>query len=116
MNWWQRLKKNSLARFGATLLLVFYVAVIAADFVGPYDPYDSQPNGSLLPPTQIYWRNSAGSFVGPHIYPTTQGIDKLGNGRSQAGRGSSKASLVSSINFWTSIPIITAEFATAPEV
>jgi len=37
MNWWQRLKKNSLAWFGA-VLLVFYVAVFAADFVGP-DPY-----------------------------------------------------------------------------
>ena len=80
MNWWQRLKKNSLARFGAVLLLVFYVAVIAADFVAPYDPYDSQPNGSLLPPTQIYWRNSAGQFVGPHVYPTTQGKTDLETG------------------------------------
>lgn len=80
MNWWQRLKKNPLARFGAVLLLVFYVAVIAADFVAPYDPYDSQPNGSLLPPTQIYWRNSAGQFIGPHIYPTTQGKTELETG------------------------------------
>jgi len=39
---WQRLKRT-LAQFGAVLLLVFYVAVIAADFVA-YDPYDSQPN------------------------------------------------------------------------
>ena len=80
MNWWQRLRKNPLARFGAVLLLVFYVAVIAADFVAPYDPYDSQPNGSLLPPTQIYWRNVNGDFVGPHIYPTTQGKTELATG------------------------------------
>lgn len=80
MNWWQRLKKNPLARFGAVLLLVFYVAVIAADFVAPYDPYDSQPNGSLLPPSQIYWRNSAGQFIGPHVYPTTQGPTDLETG------------------------------------
>jgi peptide/nickel transport system permease protein len=83
MNWWQRLKKNPLARFGAVLLLVFYVAVIAADFVAPYDPYDSQPNGSLLPPTQIYWRNSSGQFVGPHVYPTTQGKTDLETGDRQ---------------------------------
>lgn len=83
MNWWQRLKKNPLARFGAILLLVFYVAVIAADFVAPYDPYDSQPNGSLLPPTQIYWRNQAGQFIGPHIYPTTQGQTNLETGDRQ---------------------------------
>lgn len=83
MNWWQRLKKNPLARFGAVLLLVFYVAVIAADFVAPYDPYDSQPNGSLLPPSQIYWRNSAGQFIGPHVYPTTQGPTDLETGDRQ---------------------------------
>lgn len=80
MNWWQRLKRNPLARFGAVLLLVFYIAVIAADFIAPYDPYDSQTNGSLLPPTQIYWQNQAGDFVGPHIYPTTQGKTDLETG------------------------------------
>ena len=80
MNWWQKLKKNPLARLGALLLLIFYVAVIAADFVAPYNPYDSQPNGSLLPPTQIYWRNQAGQFIGPHVYPTTQGPTDLNTG------------------------------------
>jgi peptide/nickel transport system permease protein len=73
MNWWQKLKKNPLARFGATLLLIFYIAVIAADFVAPYDPYHSQTDGSLLPPTQIHWRNQQGEWIGPHVYATTQG-------------------------------------------
>ncbi|GAC1457217.1 MAG: ABC transporter permease [Chamaesiphon sp.] len=80
MNWWQKLKKNSLARFGAFLLLVFYLSVIGADFVAPYDPYVSQPDGSLLPPTQIYWRNQAGQFIGPHVYPTKQGPTDLQTG------------------------------------
>ncbi|PPS45463.1 ABC transporter permease [Chroococcidiopsis sp. TS-821] len=80
MNWWQRLKKNPLARFGAILLLIFYTAVFAADFVAPYDPYTSQINGSLLPPTQVYWRNRAGEFIGPHVYPTTQGQTDLETG------------------------------------
>ncbi|WP_088890604.1 ABC transporter permease [Leptolyngbya ohadii] len=73
MNWWQKLKNNGLARFGAVVLLVFYLVVIFAEFVAPYDPYASQPDGSLLPPTQIYWRNDQGQFIGPHVYPTTQG-------------------------------------------
>ncbi|MUL36413.1 ABC transporter permease [Gloeocapsopsis dulcis] len=80
MNWWHRLKKNPLARFGAVLLIVFYLAVFAADFVAPYDPYTSQINGSLLPPTQVYWRNAAGEFIGPHVYPTTQGETDLETG------------------------------------
>ncbi len=73
MNWWQKLQKNSLARIGALVLLIFYLAVTAADFIAPYNPYNSQPDGSLLPPTKIYLRNQEGKFIGPHVYPTTQG-------------------------------------------
>ncbi len=83
ITWWYKLKKNPLARFGALLLLVFYIAVMAADFVAPYDPYASQQDGSLLPPTQIYWQNQAGQFIGPHVYPTTQGPTDLQTGDRQ---------------------------------
>ncbi|MBD2097496.1 ABC transporter permease [Trichocoleus sp. FACHB-591] len=80
MDWWQKLKKNPLARFGALVLIIFYLAVLAADFVAPYDPYASQPDGGLLPPTQIYWRNQAGQFIGPHVYPTIQGPVDINTG------------------------------------
>ena len=81
MNWWQKLKKNPLARFGALLLIVFYLTVIAADFVAPYDPYASQIDGSLLPPTPIYWReHQTGKFIGPHVYPVTQGPTDINTG------------------------------------
>lgn len=84
MNWWQRLQKNPLARFGAIVLLIFYLAVIAADFVAPYNPLASQPNGSLLPPTRVYWvSQQSGNFIGPHIYPTTQGDTDLETGDRQ---------------------------------
>lgn len=80
MDWWRKLKKNPLARFGAIILLVFYIAVLGAEFIAPYDPYVSQPDGALLPPTQVYWRNQAGQFIGPHVYPTTQGPVDLETG------------------------------------
>lgn len=80
MKWWQKLKRNSLARFGGLVLLIFYLTVIFAEFVAPYDPYASQPNNSLLPPTQIYWRDQAGEFIGAHVYPTTQGPVSLETG------------------------------------
>jgi peptide/nickel transport system permease protein len=80
MNWWQKLKNNSLAKYGALVLLIFYLVVIAAEFVAPYDPYVSQQDGSLLPPTQIFWRDQAGQLIGPHIYPTTQGPVDLETG------------------------------------
>ena len=80
MNWWQKLIKNPLARLGATILIVFYVAVIFADFFAPYDPYTSQINGSLLPPTQIYWRTPTGEWTTPYVYPTSQGETELATG------------------------------------
>jgi peptide/nickel transport system permease protein len=83
MDWWYRLKKNPLAKFGATLLLVCYFAVIAADFIAPNDPYESQINGSLLPPTRIHWVSQSGQFIGPHVYPTTQGNTDLATGDRQ---------------------------------
>ena len=80
MDWWRKLKKNPLARFGAILLIVFYIAVIFADFVAPYDPYSSQTDGSLLPPTEIYWRSTEGEWIGPHVYPTTLGPTEVETG------------------------------------
>ena len=87
MNWWRNLKNNPLARLGAVILLLFYILVIGANFIAPYDPYTSQNDGSLLPPTTIYWRLQAGEnqgkFIGPHIYSTTQGKTDLETGDRQ---------------------------------
>ena len=80
MNWWQKLKKNSLARFGATILIVFYLSAIFADFIAPYSPYASQEDGSLLPPTAIHWQDTAGKFTFPFVYPTTQGVTDIDTG------------------------------------
>jgi peptide/nickel transport system permease protein len=84
MNWWQKFRRNRLAQFGAGLLVVMYACAIAAEFIAPYSPYDSQINGSLLPPTTVYWRNQqTGQWIGPHVYPTTQGPVSLETGERQ---------------------------------
>ncbi len=80
MNWWQKLRKNNLAQFGAILLLLFYILAIGAGFFAPYDPYTAQPQGSLLPPTQIYWQDESNRAIGPHVYPTTQGPTSIETG------------------------------------
>ncbi|MGB3294117.1 MAG: ABC transporter permease [Phormidesmis sp.] len=80
-SWWQKLKNNPLARFAAVVLIIFYVAVIFADFIAPYDPLAQQPNSSLLPPTRIYLRNpTTDQFLGFHVYPTIQGPIDLDTG------------------------------------
>ena len=80
MDWWRKLRNNPLAKLGALLLIIFYLLVIFADFFAPYSPYTAQENGSLLPPTQIFWRNQAQEFIGPHVYPTIQGATDLETG------------------------------------
>ncbi len=76
---WQRLKRNIPARVGAIILLIFYLLAIGADFFAPYDPYQSQLDGSLLPPTQIYWTDQEGKF-NPLVYPTTLGKTDINTG------------------------------------
>ncbi len=82
---WQRLKKNNLARFGAIILIFFYTLVIAADFIAPYGAYTSQSDGSLLPPTPIYWQSQSpenkGKWIGPHVYPIRQTPTHLDTGK-----------------------------------
>ncbi len=80
MNWWQKLKQNPLARFGAIILIILYLSAIFADFIAPYSPYEFQSDGSLLPPTAIHWRTPGGKWLGPHVYPTTQGVTDLETG------------------------------------
>ncbi|NER78875.1 MAG: ABC transporter permease [Leptolyngbya sp. SIO1D8] len=81
MTWWQKLRKNSLARLGAIILIIFYAVVLMAEFVSPYDAYVPVPSASLLPPTHIYWRNQVtNQWLGPHVYPTTQGPVSLETG------------------------------------
>ncbi len=80
MDWWRKLRKNPLARFGAIILIIFYATVIFADFVAPYSPYASQTDGSLLPPTTIHWGSSEGEWLGAYVYPTTQGATDLETG------------------------------------
>jgi peptide/nickel transport system permease protein len=84
MDWWHKLKDNPLARWGAILLLIFYLSVITADFIAPYDPYSSESDASLLPPTRIYWQSQAekdrGRWIGPHVYPTSQSAIDIDTG------------------------------------
>ena len=81
MTWWKKLQKNGLAKLGAIILFVFYAIVLMAEFVAPYDAYIPAPNASLLQPTHIYWRDqTTQQWIGPHVYPTTQGPTSLATG------------------------------------
>jgi peptide/nickel transport system permease protein len=80
MNWWQQLKTNNLARLGGIILILLYTISIGAEFIAPYSPYESQKDGSLLPPTAIHFNSPEGVFLGPHVYPITQGLTSIETG------------------------------------
>lgn len=68
-------------RWGVVILLLLYLGALGADWLSPYDPYASQADAALLPPTQIYWRDRQGQWLGPHVYPVRQGPIDLETGQ-----------------------------------
>jgi len=63
--WW-RFRKHRLAMIGAVVLMLFYVAVIAADFLAYADPEASEAQLSLMAPRQIIFMDE-GKFS-PHVF------------------------------------------------
>ncbi|MEB3164297.1 MAG: ABC transporter permease [Prochlorothrix sp.] len=81
---WQRLKRNPTARLGAIVLMIFYLAIVFAEVLAPYDPYRSEPDSALLPPTELHWRDRQGQLqIPPLVYPTVQGPLNLETGDRQ---------------------------------
>ena len=81
---WDIFKRNRTAQLAGWVLVILYTCSLFGDFVAPYNPLEAQERGSLLPPTQIYWRSQqTGAFLGPHVYPTFQGQVDLDTGERQ---------------------------------
>jgi len=53
-----KLKDNPLARWGAVLLLIFYLSVMAADFVAPTLPTPPNPVSLSYPPPKSFGARS----------------------------------------------------------
>jgi peptide/nickel transport system permease protein len=66
--WW-RYRKHYLAMAGAILLILFYGAVVAADFLAYADPEATEAQLSLVPPQSIHWFDN-GRFS-PYVYGFT---------------------------------------------
>ncbi|MCA1904133.1 MAG: ABC transporter permease [Cyanobacteria bacterium KgW148] len=70
---------NFPALCGVLTLGMLYTLVIFAGFFAPYGFNETDPNGSLLPPTPIYWLN-VNNRSGFYVYPATQGAVDLTTG------------------------------------
>ena len=66
--WW-RFRKHKLAMAAAIILILFYLAVIFADFLAYADPHKSEAQRSLLSPQPIHWYD--GDDFRPHVFGLT---------------------------------------------
>ena len=70
--WW-RFRKHQLAMAGGIVLILFYVIVLAADFLAYVNPDASEAQRSLMTPQPIHWMDN-GKFS-PHVYAITGSRD-----------------------------------------
>jgi len=66
--WW-RFRRHKLAMVGTLVVLLFYGAVLFADFLAYASPTTSEAQRSLLPPQGIRWFD--GGRFGPHVFGFT---------------------------------------------
>lgn len=64
--WW-RFRKHRLAMAGATVVILFYVAVLGADFLAYADPADSDAQRSFMPPQPIHLFDDGKFSI--HVHP-----------------------------------------------
>ncbi|UYO99311.1 ABC transporter permease [Oceanotoga sp. DSM 15011] len=65
---WTTFFKNKLGMVGLVILIILYILVIFAEFVSPYDYTQAHRNYIYSSPSKVYWKNTEGKFIGPHIY------------------------------------------------
>ena len=70
---WQLIKwkflKNKLAVIGLVILTLFYISVIFADFISPYDPLAYNKYKKYHPPHKIHFMDEDGRFhIRPFVY------------------------------------------------
>ncbi|ODN31057.1 ABC transporter permease [Fervidobacterium thailandense] len=77
---WRAFKKNKLAMFGMWVLIVMYIAMIFADFLAPYNPFQQNLNQFFKKPTKIYTKYETVDLktrMAPFVLPEVSYIDPL---------------------------------------
>ena len=65
--WW-KFRRHKLAQIAMAVLGLFYLIVIFAEFVSPYDPQKRFKEYITLPPTSVHIRDAQGNFHLPFVY------------------------------------------------
>ena len=71
--WW-RFQRHKVAVFSLWVLVIFYVVVVIAELLAPYDAQTRDPQHILAPPQPVHFFHE-GRFVGPFTYGYQMTLD-----------------------------------------
>ena len=71
---WRAFKRHRLALISSLALLVLYLTMAFAEFLGPYEPFERNRDALHHPPTRIHLFHE-GRFIGPFVYRYEQTLD-----------------------------------------
>ena len=66
LTWW-RFRKHRVAVISGTIVILFYLMSLFADFLAITEPHSTNAARSYIPPQSIHWFDEDGSFK-PHVY------------------------------------------------
>lgn len=73
---WRKFRQHKLAVFGTTIVILFYVFAIFADFFSPHDFQQRYARFSQAPPQTVHFVDEDGVFhLQPFVYGLTQELD-----------------------------------------
>jgi peptide/nickel transport system permease protein len=72
---WQAFRRHRVGNVGTVIVLLFVVAAIFAQFIGPVSfAYQSRKH-PFSPPSIVHWRADDGSLSRPYVYASVRSID-----------------------------------------
>ena len=74
--WW-KFRRHKLAQIAMVVLGLFYVVVIFAEFISPYDPQKRFQEFSTLPPSKVHFVDAQGGFHLPFVYALKRDRDPV---------------------------------------
>ena len=74
---WNAFRKRRLALLGGTIIGLFCLLALFAEFFAPYDPEARDPSSRPVPPTRIHIMTSAGKLHRPFVYQLVEARDTV---------------------------------------
>jgi len=74
--WW-KFRRHKLAQIAMAVLGIFYIVVIFAEFISPYDPQKRFKDYSTLPPVNVRMIDAQGKFHLPFVYALERARDPV---------------------------------------